>query len=336
MDLNLFTQITDLRTISENIDTYLEQEMYKDTLGKGVDTDYTVEDILQECYAIILQELVEFGIDFSCDDGDLLQDWYTAHKLYSLRYFVDANNLREFLANNADDIKLIQPILDNNESEDVFHDVLMALLDKHPDDIYLKDMEYLDRDIVTSYRFRDHVKAVIDVVIRDGENILIPDVERAKRYIEKTGLLRKLASDTSARIIQALSDIDDWDLQLLNKILRDYDLDKISAENIKIYSAIDLDAVSPYLEDIKNKKLDEHHKRSMHHIEYWLDPDKEPRPVPEKEHLVVMVAHHNEPDTTAATFWQEINDMLDKGKELFIPEQVALINRMAEVVYPKE
>lgn len=334
MDLTPQRQLADLRSASENVADYLDREIFRDTFEDENVIDYTIEDILQECYAIVLQELVELGIKFTCDESDLLQDWYTAHTLYSLRYFFDANNFREFLVANTEDITLLQNILDSDESEDVFQQCVDVLYQQHPDDLYLKDIDYLSRDIYSSYRFKDHIKAIIEVIISNGENIIIPDVARAKRYIEKTQILRKLANETSERIMSKLDDIT-WNKALVDKILRDYDLDKISPETIKIYSAIDLDEVSPYLEKTKEKKLDEHHKRSLHHIEYWLDEDKDPRPTPEKEHLLVMVAHHNEPDTDAATFWQEIREMLDKGKEIFSEEQIALITRMADAVYPR-
>ena len=101
-DLTIPKQMADLRDISENVADYLDREIYDEYFGPY--TDHTVEDILQECYAIILQELTEYGITFSCEEEDLLQDWYVAHKLYELRYVLDAVHFKEHLLRYTEDI----------------------------------------------------------------------------------------------------------------------------------------------------------------------------------------------------------------------------------------
>lgn len=333
-DLSIPKQIADLRDISENVADYLDREIYDEYFGPG--TDYTVEDILQECYAIVLQELTEYGITFSCEEEDLLQDWYVAHKLYELRYVLDAINFKDHLLRYTEDIEGICNLLDTEESDDIFPALIAYLVEHHPDDVRFKDIDYLTQDIVASSRLRDHIAAILENLEEVGAAVVIPDMARAKRYIAKTQELRALAREAVEKITTQLYTVD-WNRPILEKLLADYDLDKIAPDTLKIFSVIDLEPeVSPMLANYRTKMLDEHHKRSLHHIEYWIDEDKDPRPIPTKENLALLVAHHNEPGTTTETFWQEIREMLEKGSKIFTAEDKQLILQMAECVFPRD
>lgn len=333
-DYSIPKQLADLRDISENVADYLDRDIYDEYLGPN--SDYTVEDILQECYAIILQELTEYGVTFCCEEEDLIQDWYVAHKIYELRYILDANNFREHLLRYPDDIKGINNLLDTEEGDDIFPALIAYLGEQHPDDVRFQDVDYLAQDVVTNTRLKDHIAAIIENIEAVGADVVIPDMARAKRYLAKTQELRTLAREAVNKITSQLTAID-WDRPVLEKLLADYDLDKIAPDTLKIYSVIDLEPeVSPLLVDVRTKMLDEHHKRSLHHIEYWLDKAKDPRPIPTKENLALLVAHHNEPGTTSSTFWKEIREMLEKGEQLFSEDEKRSIVQMAECVFPRE
>ena len=330
LDLSPQKQFADLQTISENISDYLERELFTETFGAY--SDYQLNDVLVECYAIILQELTEYGISFNCDDSDLLSDFWVAHKLYSLRYFLDTNNLHNFLITNSGDLEELTTLCDDDEEETIAEPMFSYLCQQHPSDVYLQDIEYLLIDLTSSSRLRDHVKAIIDNINEVGANILIPDVERTKRYIAKTQLLRELATKAATKILDETDFVPAEDKPIVTKLLADYDLDKLAPDQIKIYSTIDLDQVSDFLKPLQKEMLDIHHKRVPHHIEYWLEPN---RPRPTTAHLVVLVAHHDEPDTDPSSFWRDIEEMIRLGRSIFTEGQVSIIRAMANCLYPK-
>ena len=131
IDLSPEKILADLSSISECITDYLEREVFLDSFGAS--SDYQINDILTECYVIIIQELMEFGI-YIHEQDELLGDWYSAHQLYYLRNFLDSANLYTFISQNAEDITPLKQIVEDEEREDIYPILIEYLSEKHPDE----------------------------------------------------------------------------------------------------------------------------------------------------------------------------------------------------------
>lgn len=331
MPLSVADQLMNLRDISPTVSNYLEGELFKEDYGFY--GDFTAEDVLQQCYCIIVQELAEYGIHLEANYSDLLGDWYTANHIYCLRKWISSEYQLDLLKTYLDDADYLASILDAEGVDPT--DVLLSYLEHakgvHPDDELVNDMDYITPWLVADERFIQHVQGLLDYLKESGTQVVVPDVERASKYITKIQQGRDYVTQAVKQVIR-LEPPGTFNQRKIDKLLRDYDLDKISPENIKIFSSIDLDEVPEFLIPFKNQQLDIHHKCSQHHIEYWTDPAKDPKPIPTLENVLLLVAHHYEPGTTPADFFQEVNEMLDKAGEALTPEQVTAAQRYAQLI----
>lgn len=331
--LKVQDQLMDLRELSPIVDDYLARELFKDTFG--ADSDYTVNDILNECYHIILEDFKEYGVSFTTGDELLLGDWFMAKHVYWLRHFLDSQNLYKRLLGQNDDLDKLETMLNEEDEDgtDLLNRVIMYLASAHPLDLTLQYCEYISSQTTCTETFRQHISAILANCRKDpGE--LIPDIDQAKAYIAKIDTLRKMASEAVNKILEALPDIHvKCDMSKIKKLLKEYDMDKLAPDQIKIYAAVDVDDVNPALITYKNAMMEIHHRRAKHHLEYWLDPTKDPLPTPAMENCVLLVAHMFEPGQTSASFQDELQEMLTKGASVFTLEQIDAMTRMGQVLY---
>ena len=87
-------QLDQMRELSPAVDTYLAQELFKEDFGAY---DYTISDIVNNCYEIIIDELIDLGIKFSVTRSELLQDYFTAYNLITLKKVIDKRYLKVWL-----------------------------------------------------------------------------------------------------------------------------------------------------------------------------------------------------------------------------------------------
>ena len=327
--LSLAEQFADVRAISSTVAEYLSSELFKEDFGAY--GDFTTEDVLKQCYVILLQELTEYGISFNLAEDELLADWYSAKHIYFLRAWLDSESQLQHLTTNPEDIDRLATILstDDLDPTEFLQSYTDYLQDKYPQEAYPRYLNYVVPMVTGDRRLLEHFKALLAHLRDIDAAVTLPDLQRAQRYLAKTQQLR----DYATRAVNSLLQLPDIRQQAnrnkLEKLLREYDRDKIAPATLKIFATIDLDEVPPVLESYKKAQLDAHHARSPHHIEYWIDPAKDPKPIPTLENLMLLVAHHYEPNTSPAEFWEEINHMLEVGAEVFTPEQVQIIERLA-------
>ena len=327
--LSITEQFEDLRSISDNVTDYLARELFKDTFGAF--GDYTVNDILHECYSIILQELTDFGIFFMRDDDELLNDWYTAKNLFYVRKFADTYTLRRLLSNEEDRSKVSSMLESDEGVENLFVNMYEYLAETRKEVFELQVLFDFLPFVCSNDAFAKHVKCIIESLQQTDPTIYVPDVDRAKQYIEKTMLLRKYATHAVEKIITGMSLEGKINKKLVDKLLRDYDTDKIAVDQIKIYSVVDLGEINESMQRYKEVMMQKHHERSPHHIEYWIKI----RPIePTIENCILLVAHHYEPETKGSDFWNAINHMLQQGIEVFSPEQADFIKQAASCIHP--
>lgn len=322
-------QFEDLRNISENVLDYLTRELYKETSGE--ENDYDINEILRDCYTILLEEIKDLGISFYISDDEILEDFYTAKHLYYLKLFLDKEYLKNHLT--EEHVDYIETLL-QDASEDELFMAIYEHLSQSMHNFEFNMLDYLIPYIANTDKFALYIKDVVNY-IRNIDTYSEPpaNITRMKQYIEKIMLLRKYATDTVHTILEKLPN-EVWNKKKIDKLLRDYDKDKLTPEDIKIYSFVDLGNVNLSLESYKNKMMFIHHSRSPHHIEYWMSDNNKDIPFT-KENALLLVAHHNEPDTSPADFWKEIDHLLEFGKRIFTSEQLMWMNKYAEAVYPR-
>ncbi len=327
--LSLTDQFVDLRSISDNVEDYLSRELYVDSFG--YDSDFTPADILRECYTIILQELRELGITFTAEIDDLLCDWYTAKHLYYIREIADAYTLKEICRDEDVKNKLDTLLQAPEESDDLFVALVTHLHEKHPTELkYRYAVEFSDL-IIASERFDQHVKCIL-AASNDYDAIATPDIKLAQSYIKKIQDIRNLVKTTVVTIVNKLQLQTSLSTIKLNKLVDEYDMDKIAPKNLKLFSIIDNEAAKelyPNLIKLRAVEMQKHKERASHHIEYWF---KHNNLHPTKEDLILLVAHHNEPGVTPDKFKSEIETMLAFGEQIFTPEDAAFVISAANSV----
>lgn len=329
--LSLIDQFSDLRDISDNVTDYLDRELYQDSFEAG---SYNSNDILRECYTIILQELRELGIFFFSDIDDLLADWYTAKYTYFLRVLADARTIVK-LCEDSNTMSKFDSFTQEEDCSDLLANMTEYLYYKYPTELQYKYIvEFSDRFYCTD-RFRDHLQTILKKLAQQDPAADIPNLEAASSYIKRVLCLRTLAKQATDIIINELQLEGKCNLQLIRKILNDYDMDKISSDDLRIFSLIDnpdFTELTPQLLKLKEVMLQKHHERAVHHIEYWL---KHTEIHPAKENLIVLVAHHFEPESTPDDFRKEIDEMINKGLKIFTPEDIQFIQDAAQCILNK-
>lgn len=315
--LTIPQHFVNLREISDAVEDYISRQTY--VLEYGQD-DYTADNILNTCYEIIYEELNEYGLVV---DTDWRNDRFTCGYIYLLRKFID--DLPNLIRPVKSDI---ENYLNSSETEDELNDIYEYI---QPTGDY-KELPYiLSSTYVTDNKFLDYVKSIIANLNDELTPVKIPSIDKAKEYIVKTGKLRELATKYSRILISNLPELT-VDTNIVDKMLRDYDTDKISPDLISIYSKVDTDNVPEYLSDLKDKYMQEHHERAAHHIEYYTDPKKSPLPLITTEALILMVAHHVEIDTTKSEFAESVEDMIAKGRSVLRDDHISLIRKMKDII----
>lgn len=317
--LTLREQFEDLYTISPIVAQYCDSEAYQETFGAY--GEYTANTVLQDCYMIILEELEDCGIFFTESADMLLGDWYNAYHVYILRYLIDEDNIINWIKLHPESKTKLEVFLDGDE--DPLVDYLDYLINTYPNDEYIKELPYIFNEVYSTEDFSIYMKRILKK-INDSEVTEFMDQHRVDKYIEKIKIGRILVDKTVTVLWNHLFEYHSkLDLELIRILLKNYDLDKLTPNEINTFAHIDLEPNIPEtLNELKEQALDRHHKRSLHHIEYWLHNNFHPT----DSHVLLLVAHFVEPDTTKEEFDREINDLKYKGRNIFTSEQQDFID----------
>lgn len=311
--LTIPQHFANLRKLSSTVEEYLSQQMYIADFGND---EYNERDILAQCYEIAEMDLNGYGVYL---DWQYKGDFYRSGYVQLLLEFIIS--LRTLITNDNQDT-IIAAL---NESDNTIKDLFAVFEhDKH-----FQPLNYLIDHCYSTDTFDQYIQSILHS-LEDDSAIYDPDIDREVKYIEKTRELRAYATKYTNIILSNMQK--PYEQPVIDKLLKEYDLDKINPSQIKIYSRIDLDEVPEGLKEFKERQMLIHHERSKHHIEYWIDPNKSPRPLLTYENMVLLVAHHAEPGTTKPEFSDSIEHMIDMGRTIFTEQQIALIRQMAQIV----
>ena len=280
--LDLAEQFEDLRTISDMVAEYLTRELFREEWGS--DGDYGANEILARCYSFVEEELKEYGVYFRIPDTDLLGDFYTAKHIYYIRQLLDATNLITTLkdATTIDEISTLDISVNHDEG---FAFLIDLLIRSQPSTTLTLLQDFANTVRVTSEFYKIKV-----------------DRERIAQFASTV-------MDNSVTIRAKI------DRLILNKLITDYDIDKIDASALKIYSYLDNGEVAEPLQAYKDLKLLEHHRRSPHHIEYW---EIRPTTVFTYANALICIGHLWETDVALEDLAVKVQEFMNKLDKLVI------------------
>lgn len=332
--LSMVDHFGDLQDVSELVSAYLNDEQYQHEFSNI--SDYTARDLLRTCYGILLLELQDMGIMTIEEPEDITKNFYDCKFYYYLKLFLSPNELIRYITVSKDLLDIIEDIVENTENNPfVFQDILTNIHQFNSSNEIFDILQIIQYDFTTDERFITYFKQILALIHQGDLEVNITNLDRANRYISKIANLRKYAREAVYKIVNQTPDIK-IDMVKLEKLLSDYDRDKLTPDEIKIYSLVDLDEVPECLKAYKEMKMLIHHQRSPHHAEYWVAPYKQPLPQPTIENLILIVAHHSEPDTTSKTFWEEMETTIKMLQPAFTPNQIEFMLDAGKILFPKE
>lgn len=344
--------LLNLRDISTQVENYLVGEQYLSNYGPiGTTTD----NILGDCYGIVMEELQQMGIVFWDTENSILADWWIARIVYHLRYLFDKNNFFRLLDRHRLVIPAIETIVTSAEGDDSnLLLILETLYHIFPENEHIYHCFTYSDYVISNTEFDQHVLAILDRLKRSPE-LTIDDPQLVKDYILKISAGREQAAKAIATLKPYLASAStgspvldsvfarltdnlreaiqigfDWDQ--INRWVTSYDLDKIRPSEIQIFTLVDRDNVRPELEKLATEYMDMHHKRSPHHVEYWLYRITDCE-VP-KEAILLLVAHHYEDTKSWTKFKADIDTMLTTGQPVFTNQDLELIDKCCTWLYP--
>lgn len=310
--LDLAEQFEDLRTISDMVAEYLTRELFREEWGS--DGDYGANEILARCYSFVEEELKEYGVYFRIPDTDLLGDFYTAKHIYYIRQLLDATNLITTLkdATTIDEISTLDISVNHDEG---FAFLIDLLIRSQPSTTLTLLQDFANTVRVTS-EFYDHIHACCNYVKDNGLDVALPDLSKATAYLNKIKVDReRIAQFASTVMDNSVTIRAKIDKLILNKLITDYDIDKIDASALKIYSYLDNGEVAEPLQAYKDLKLLEHHRRSPHHIEYW---EIRPTTVFTYANALICIGHLWETDVALEDLAVKVHEFMNKLDKLVI------------------
>lgn len=259
--------IQDLRSISEAVADYLDRDLFIEEYGPD---DYTVNDIITSCYALMFADLEEIGIHPTKDIDDILQDFYICKEYYYLLKTFRPDTLLSLLKTP----EIVEKIESSLEHADNFF--IQSLIDifneAYPDSYELKELLFIQDELVNDDVFLTYMGNVCKKLQQGDYLIPTPSAKLAQQYLFYMSCKRRFARDSILRCLRYPPIEGKMNMEYITKALRDYDLDKVSPENLALYSKLDNPDVKlpDALKPIAQAANDAHHKRTLHHIEYWI------------------------------------------------------------------
>jgi len=335
--MELTKHFTVLRDISDTVDEYLGRELYKEdfSMENEIVDAYYPKDILGMCYHIILCELRDMGVGIAMDEDDLLEDIYTCGYVYLVRKFVDRKYFVS-LVKATETLEELDAYLTTDEIKPNLLQDLVDIINNKVHSYELNEMYYILESTYTNNTFTDYIKSLIEEIKNNPtDDTITDDTDAVAEYTKHINTLRHLAKKYSYMIIKRLHLEDSIDVPKLNKLLRDYDRDKLGGEVIGIYSQVDTEEDDLPLDKsiLRKKYMDIHHKNSPHHPEYWLNQDNPAKQRFTLDNLVLLVAHHMEPGTTVEKFKSEVSETIAAlAGVVLTPDLQQLASRMGDSI----
>lgn len=320
--------ILNLRCVSPQIEEYVCSEIYVSKYGQDQLKD---ADILLDCYEIAKEELEHLGIIFWDKENNVLTDLYTARCIYHFRKLFDSVNLIRLLKQNKEILPNLEMIVNSDENPESNIHLVLETLDNlfkdHPDIIRCLDNQ---ERVISTDLFNRHINAIIASTRKVLEVTIGDNVIEITNYLKKINTGRINAEEAVKKILST-PDIKNLELDYgyIGNLVSNYDLDKTQPNVIVYYTNFDkenIEEIDLSLRVLAKKYMDIHHNNVSHHIEYWLHhPDKHMT----REDIVLLVAHHYEPELSTNDFLKKITDMIYQGRKILTDDNIKYIKLFA-------
>lgn len=312
-------EIMDLRSVSPATEDYLVNQVYLSNYGPD---DYTYRLILTDCYALAIQELAQLGIYL--DDDSLFEDLYSMKYIYYFRKVFDGEYLSSLFRRNEELRRHIESAISAEEDEDLLTVVIELIHNYSQVPVEIDRVVTMTDRCHSSDGFLDHLKAVLsdsDVPVSS-----FTDFDKVMAYIQKILVGRENFSVAMDRIYQKMVHLDS---KYMKQHINNYDLDKISFDQVKFYALFDTeDELPDVVKSLGMRYMDAHHKRVKHHIEYWLNRENIR---PRDEDLAMLVAHHYDVPFNDRDLKSKVNEMIDSSNYFTDTEKATMAMMVSHI-----
>jgi hypothetical protein len=296
--LNFDKTIEDLRSVSSNVCEYLDTKKYLQIFTEESLTD---EALLQTCYEIVIDDLLEIGITFHCDLVDLFTNFYDMETIWMLKLIFSIEHLKNVLENDSELRELVSTII-SDESDQKLIRVLETLTYTYPDnEMYDRVYKFLEDKVVETGEFIIYIENVIDLSTQLLDFDEIPDDDMAKidqliHHVQTSQNKAKEIFDIAAELYPEIDTI------RLNRDYKRYNRDKLYPNNINAYAwFVDIELSNtelyPHEKPLYDKLDYEHNVRNNHHIEYY---ENLPHTTISKEDVLNLLANCYEPNKSSS------------------------------------
>lgn len=322
-----------LRAMYDIIDDYIGTGMYKYDFDE--DETYTAKDVLGACYNFVLSDLKEIGLYVNTNEDELLQDIFTCGYIYLVAKFIRRDNFISLLKSTNITAKVASLLEASSTDKYLFNSLVKLVLEAtQTRNLELTELPYISEMIYNDDHFVAYLKDVLAEAEEntDDTETVIPeqDLPAVTKYLAKINAGRVRVKLIALAVADKLVDYG-VNLTKLNKLIKDYDYDKIAPEAISTYAKVDNEdePANEELAEFKKEQLDAHHLRSPHHIEHWLAGIDTDFTI---DDLIMLVCHHAEPGVNADDFVSKVKEMVDKSGSFFDENQLRMVNAITKFV----
>lgn len=331
--MTLDQHFASLRSMYEVIDDYISTGLYKYDFDE--EETYTAKDVLGACYNFVLSDLKEIGLYVNTNEDELLQDIFTCGYIYLVAKFVRRDNFVALLKSTNITAKVASLLEESATDKYLFKALVNLVLEAtQTHNLELTELPYVSEIIYNDDQFVTYLKSMVAEAEEDKDDAatVIPeqDLQDVTKYLAKVNAGRVRVKLIALAVADKLMDYG-VNLTKLNKLIKDYDYDKIAPEAITTYAKVDTEEepASEELAKYKKVQLDAHHLRSPHHIEYWLNGIGTDFTI---DDLIMLVCHHAEPGVNAEDFVAKVKEMVEKASKFFDENRLRMLNTITKLV----
>lgn len=335
------SEILELCKLCKTVDLYISTQAYKNEQTDPEDPDsITEQELLINCYVIILQELRLLGIEVHVEWEDALSNFYDAKAYAYLLSMMDKDKLISNISNQYENKDRFTAIFEN--SEDSESDLLLAFLEVYfyyiPFETHRDRILSITDTLYSTNDFSTYMKNVLSLV-SPRSTINLTNINQITSYINKIIAGRKSFESAINTLIEHTVYDENINLTMTNYLrdaINSYDEEKIAGTDLSRYCwavMSDDNDLSDSEKVYKKNILFEHTSHQTHHIEYYHVNHF----YPTIEQIAELVCHHVEPDSTYLDFKHDVEEMIKQDKDnedfhAFDNDTLAIVNHYANVL----
>lgn len=259
--------INQLRSVSSTVANYLDQELFKEDEGAF---DYSIQNILNNVFDITIDELKEAGVVFTVDECDLIQDYYTAYNLVTLRKLLSSQYALTYFGRLTKlEIDELDTIIHNaDDVDELLYTVVVKLADITKDDDMIALCQFVSVSASSNDDMVDTLSGLISAISESIISDTVP-VKDISALLETIAHERSIICDVVGCILADNQlELIEVDRQELSNILREFDNDLLRSDVLS-FNALNYISVTEANDTSGCLKL--HKQSAVQYLEYWKD-----------------------------------------------------------------